>query len=453
MARVRDGGWSWWEVQRAVAVVGNFRCRSDGEGGQFLSGMKLDVTLSLSLSQPRTAHDALKPQERSVKLIQLLLNCARHASSGNLQHADDCLLQISQLASITGDSMQRLAARFASALAVRLVKRWPGLYKALNSSATISCNLDHARSIFVRKFPCLKFAYAVISRTLIQAMSGEHAIHIIDFGSGDPNLWVPFIKGLGDRKPEPPHLTITCVGRSNQEISRAKLAKEAETLNIPFQFKCVNVSLQELSLDMLEVQEGEAVALTSILSLHALLADENCIDAQFAVSQHDGKVKECREMNRFLNMVKSMKPKAMLLVEQEANHNSRRLLDRVVEGLHYYSAIFDFIDTACGGFLCSDRTALEGMFGKEIENVVAGEERHERHGQWGIRLARAGLRPIRLWYQTMEEARRVVEGYRPAGFKVVGDEKGSLMICWRDRPIYAVSAWGCFQPLRNAADV
>lgn len=39
-----------------------------------------------------------------------------------------------ELASVSSNSTQRLSARFASALAVRLAKRWPGLYKALNIS-------------------------------------------------------------------------------------------------------------------------------------------------------------------------------------------------------------------------------------------------------------------------------------------------------------------------------
>ncbi|GLT56339.1 hypothetical protein SLA2020_293860 [Shorea laevis] len=95
---------------------------------------KPEITLSLALSPSPASplEEALRPEERGIHLIQLLLTCAKHASSGNVNKADDCLRQISLLASISGDPMQRLAARFASALAVRLVKRWPGLYEALN---------------------------------------------------------------------------------------------------------------------------------------------------------------------------------------------------------------------------------------------------------------------------------------------------------------------------------
>ncbi|XP_075499646.1 scarecrow-like protein 3 [Primulina tabacum] len=423
-----------------------------------LPPQKPDVTLSLSLRP--TSSGGLKPEEGDVKLIQLLLTCASHASSGNLHHADACLRQISRLASINGDSMQRLAVRFASALAVRLVKRWPGLYKSLNinGAASASCDIVRAREIFERTFPCIEFAYAVINRVLFQAMSREHVIHVIDLGSGNPKLWVAFIRGLHELSDEfdhgPPHLKITCIGKDKeaQERLRAVLVKEAEVLSMPFQFNPVMVDIRDLKMDMLKIEPGEALALISILSLHVLLAEDDRVESHFGLSKND-QIKDTKRLNEFLEMVKSMSPKVVLLVEQESNHNSNRLVDRFVEGLHYYSAIFDSIDVAFGGFSRKDRTTLEEMFGKEIENIVScegmeREERHERFRQWAVRFGKVGIRPIRLWSENMDEALKVVEDYGPSGFKVIS-EKGSLMICWHDRPIYAVSSWNCFRFLAN----
>ncbi|PIN27197.1 hypothetical protein CDL12_00032 [Handroanthus impetiginosus] len=410
------------------------------------SSQKLDVSLSLSL--PPT-NDVLKPQERGVKLIHLLLTCANHAASGNLHHADECLCQISELSSISGDSMQRLAARFAAALAARLVKRWPGLYKALNNGGRVSFDIDYAKSVFFRVFPYLGFSYAIINRVLIQAMLGERVIHVINLDSSDPGLWVPFIRAVANGPDGPPSLKITCVGGSMeaQEMLGLKLMKEAESLNMPLEFNHVHVGLREVTLDMLKVQSGEALALVSILGLHVLLAEDDRVDVHFGLSKNK-EVKECKPIKDFLKMVKSIGPKAFLLVHQESNLNSSRLVDRFVEGLHFYSALFDSIDVAFGGVSCSDRTILEEMIGKEIENIVAMEgmertERHERYAKWAVRFSRAGFRPIRMWHETMEDAQKAVESYGPGGYRIIS-EKGSLMICWHDRPIYAVSAWTCF---------
>ncbi|KAA8547883.1 hypothetical protein F0562_004312 [Nyssa sinensis] len=385
---------------------------------------KPDVTLSLTLPSPSPV-EALKPEERGIKLIQLLLKCANHASSGNLHRADACLRQISQLASVSGDSMQRLASWFASALAVRLVKRWPGLYKALNHSGPASAELDQARSIFTRAFPYLGFAYAVITRSLIQTMSAssERVIHIIDLGSGDPKLWVPLLRSFAHVLHGPRHLKITCVSSKRVVLEKlgARLAKEAQSLDMAFQFNPVNVTLRELTIDMLKVRSGEALALTSVLNLHILLAEDDRVDAHFGFSsKNNNGVKDCKQMSKFLAMVQSMSPKVVLLVEQESDHNLNRLADRFIEGLHYYSAVFDSIDVNFRGSSSEERVALEEMFGKEIENMVAcegleREERHERYARWMVRFAGAGFRPVRLFYESMEDARRLVEAYGSDG--------------------------------------
>ncbi|KAL3597790.1 hypothetical protein D5086_009427 [Populus alba] len=184
--------------------------------------LKPDVTLSLTLSpsSPSPHDQTLKPEERGIRLIQLLLKCAKHASSGNLHRADACLLEISVLSSILGDCMQRLAARFASALAFRLVKRWPGLHKALNQAQQPKVDRDRAKLLFTRTFPYLSFAYAIIAKTLLHAMANERVIHIVDLGSGDSKLWVELLRGFANSPHGPPHLKITCVNGSKAILEK-----------------------------------------------------------------------------------------------------------------------------------------------------------------------------------------------------------------------------------------
>ncbi|KAF8399652.1 hypothetical protein HHK36_015522 [Tetracentron sinense] len=407
--------------------------------------LKPDTTLTLSSSPPL---QALKPEDRGIRLIQLLLTCAAHASSGNLHRADTCLRYISQLSSVSGDPMQRLSARFAASLAVHLVKRWPGLYRALNHAQSPKPEPDRTRFLFARAFPYLGFAYAVISRTLLQTMSHERVIHILDLGSGDPNLWVPLLQSFANMPRGPPHLKITCVSSDKDVLENLgpKLVKQAEALNIPFQFNPLNASLREITMEMLKVRSGEALALTCVLSLHVLLAEDDCVDTQFGVNKAD-RVKGSKQVDHFLAMVQYMSPKVLLMVEQESDHNLARLMDRFVEGLYYYSTVFDSVDANSGNLSCAKRLAVEEMFGREIENIVAcegaeREERHERYVRWMVRFGRAGFKPVRLWYDTMEDAKQLVKSFGSNGYKVLG-ERGSLMICWHERPLYAVSAWHC----------
>ncbi|KAE8686091.1 putative N(2),N(2)-dimethylguanosine tRNA methyltransferase 2 [Hibiscus syriacus] len=408
------------------------------------------MTLSLTLSQGLTPREA-KPEERGIRLIQLLLKCAKHASSGNLHRADECLRQITLLASVSGDSMQRLSAWFASALAVRLVKRWPGLHKSLNySQLQKQEQFDQARLHVGRAFPYLALSYAIISRTLVKAMTSERVIHLVDLGSGDLNLWIPLIRSFSCLHTEPPLLKITCMNANRVRLENlgTRLVKEAETLNIPFQFSSLNVSLRELTLDKLKVTSGEALAFISILNLHTLLAEDDSVDAHFSHNNKTNGIKDSKQMSQFLSTIRSSSPKLLFLVEKEADHNLNKLIDRFVEGLHYYSAVFDSVDATLRANASSgERLVLEEMFGKEIENIVACEgvervERHERYGRWMVRFGQAGFKPVRMWHDSMEDAKEMMEACGRNGYNIV-NEKASLMICWHDRPLYAVSAWTC----------
>ncbi|OMO99836.1 Transcription factor GRAS [Corchorus capsularis] len=410
---------------------------------------KPEVTLSLTLSPSPTPLEALKPEERGIRLIQLLLSCAKHTSSGNLHRADECLRQILLLASVSGDSMQRLSARFASALAIRLVKRWPGLHKALNYTQLPKQEFDQAKPLFRQAFPYLGFSYAIISHVLIRAMVGERVIHLVDLGSGDENLWIQLLRSLSCLPDGPPHLKVTYLNSNKAILEKLgpRLVKEAEALDMPFQFNPLNVSLRELTLDMLKVRSGEALAFISILNLHTLLAEDDRVDAHFGDNKNINDIKDSKQMCRFLTMIRSVSPKLLLLVEQEADHNLNRLVDRFVEGLHYYSAVFDSIDAKFGAMSSGERLVLEEMIGKEIENIVACEglerqERHERYGRWLVRFGQGGFKPVRIWYDSIENAKQMVEACGRDRYKII-NEKASLMICWHDRPLYAVSAWTC----------
>lgn len=415
-------------------------------------GSKPEITLSLALPSSPPGEIMIKPEERGIRLIQLLLTCVKHTSSGNVRKADECLRQISQFASISGDSMQRLAARFASALAVRLVKRWPGLYKALNwTHQWPKQELGRTKPLFSQGFPYLACAYAIITRTLLQTMAEERMIHIVDLGSGDTNFWVPLLQSFSSLPNGAPYLKITSLNRDKIALEKLgqTLVKEARSLNMPFQFNPVNVKLIDLKSEMLEVKTGESLALFSVLSLHELLAEDDRVDAHFGGGRNPqiSAVKDCRQMSQFLLQIRSMDPKVFFSVEQEADHNQNRLADRFVESLHYYSAVFDSIDANFGAVGGGDgeRGDLEEAFGKEIENIVAcegveREERHERYCRWAVRFGRVGFRPVRMWFDPVEDAKKMVEGCGRDGYRIVKD-KASLMICWHDRPIYAVSAW------------
>jgi len=55
-----------------------------------------------------------------------------------------------------------------------------------------------------------------------------------------------------------------------------------------------------------------------------------------------------------------------------------------------------------------------------------------------VRFGGGGFKAVRLWC----DGKQMVEASGKGGYKIV-NEKAGVMICWHERPLYAVSAWTC----------
>eukprot|EP01018_Ginkgo_biloba_P018017 Gb_12385 [translate_table: standard] len=472
----------------------------------------------------------LKSEERGLWLIQLLLTCANHVSNGNMEHTNMCLEQISLLASLTGDPMQRVATYFMEGLAARITKSWPGLYKALNSTQLPSiADLISARQVFFNLCPYLKFAFTVVNQAIMDAMEGEKVVHIIDLDASEPIQWVALLQALCSRPGGPPHLKITGINEKKEVLDQTaqRLSEEAEALYIPFQFHPIVTKLENLDVEMLKVKTGEAVAISAVLQLHGLLAEEERLPARvnhaaravqrrsgsphdenhrsnflqgeaverllrrnsiynsqtavagngadrtlaelfdnektetsrpmFLPSQIEAAINNRRpsaspsesigseKIDRFHQMLRSLSPKVMVVVEQESNHNGTLLMERFVEALHFYGAMFDSLESTIPQ-QCVERVTLEKhLFGQQIKNIVACEglervERHEKLEKWMNRLDRAGFALLPLSYTAAMLAKRLLHSYSCEAYRLVED-RGCLTLCWQERPLFSVSAW------------
>lgn len=484
--------------------------------------------------------EELKSEERGLCLIQLLLACAKYVCSGNMEQTNVCLEQISVLASLTGDPMQRLATYFMEGLAARITKSWPGLHRALNSThlqPSIS-DLALARQVFFSLFPYLKFAFNAVHLTILESMEKEKVVHIIDLDASEPAQWIPFLQSLSQRPGGPPHLKMTGIAEKKEVLQQtaAILTEEAERLDIPFQFNQLVTRLDHLTDDMLAVKTGDAVAISAVLQFHALLAEEQDFDhngggggggggggvgvggrvpmnrkrprecsntvrhndlilrsmfnmnnhhieaalvekegnvgrAKYSPSEIEAAISSRRSslgsrksnleaamgimssgssngmqgIERFLRMLRGLSPKVMVVVEQESNHNGAHLMDRFVDALYYYSAMFDCLESTLPQQSIERVTLEKYLFGKQIHNIVACEgservERHEKLQQWIKRFDQAGFAHLPLCYTALMHANSLLHTYSSDSYRLLHDN-GCLTICWEERPLYSVSAW------------
>ncbi|XP_040992688.1 scarecrow-like protein 3 [Juglans microcarpa x Juglans regia] len=448
------------------------------------------MSLSPSIGSPYPWLRELKSEERGLYLIQLLLTCANHVAAGSLENANIALEQISLLSSPDGDTMQRIAAYFTEALADRILKAWPGLHKALNATRiTLISEEILVQKLFFELLPFLKVSLVLTNQAIIEAMEGEKMVHIIDLNAAEPVQWVALIQALSARPEGPPHLRITGVHQQKEVLDQMayRLSEEAEKLDIPFQFNSVVSRLDDLNFEKLRVKTGEALAISSVLQLHSLLASDdellrkrspletknlNGIHLSRVLQINQNTLGEPLEkdlarhsqspdstssspislngsakMDSFLNALWGLTPKLMVITEQDSNHNGSTLMERLLEALYSYAALFDCLESTM------PRTSLERLkvekmlFGEEIKNIIACEgaerkERHEKLEKWIQRLDLGGFGNVPLSYYGMLQARQLLQGFGCDGYKIK-EENGCVVICWQDRTLFSVSAWRC----------
>lgn len=446
--------------------------QEDGSSSVTSSPLQMFPMMSLSpgFMSPYPWLKELKPEERGLYLIHLLVTCANHVASGSLENANIALDQISHLASPEGDTMQRIAAYFSEALADRILRSWPGVYKAFHSTrVSVVAEEILIRKMFFEFLPFMKVAFVITNQAIVEAMEGEKMVHVIDLNAAEPAQWCALIQDLSARPEGPPHLRITGIHQQKEVLEQMAhvLSDEAEKLDLPFQFNPVVSKLENLDFEKLRVKTGEALAISSIMQLHTLLASESDLNKQRAAQMNQNTLGELVEkdmvhgrspsndsasssplsssIDNFLSAIWGLSPKVVVVTEQDSDHNGKNLMERVSESLYFYAALFDCMESSLPrGSL--ERLKMEKMvLGEEIKNIIACEggerkERHEKLEKWSQRLDFGGFVNVALSYYAMLQAKRLLQSYKCDGYKIK-DENGSVVICWQDRPLFSVSAW------------
>lgn len=441
------------------------------------------MALSPGLGFPHPWLRELKTEQRGLCLIHLLLSCANQVATGSIDNANVSLEHISHLASPTGDTMQRIAAYFAEAFADRLLRAWqPGLLKALNCTKMSSVSEQIlVQKLFFDLLPFLKLSYLVTNQAIMEAIEGEKMVHIIDLHSCESALWISLLQALSVRPEGPPHLRITGIHEKKEVLDQMamQLNKEAEKLDIPFQFNPIASKLDNLDVESLSVKTGEALVISSVLQLHSLLAlDEGSMpkNAGMAYLQRVFYMKPRKledlpnkdlmkmlnsnedstsssssspipssKLDAFLKALLGLSPKLMVVTEQESNHNGSALIERVMESLNFYAALFDCLESTISRASIERQKLEKLMFGEEIKNLTACEgaerkARHEKLSEWVQRFESVGFKREPLSYHGFLLARRFLHTNNYEGYNIK-EVNGFLVICWQDRPLYSVSAW------------
>ncbi|KAL0004435.1 hypothetical protein SO802_011996 [Lithocarpus litseifolius] len=265
-----------------------------------------------------------------VKLVQQLIACAESVACRDKAHASTLLSLLRANALVFGTAFQRVA------------------------------------SCFVHGLSTASLCHFVANASILEAFEGESSVHVVDLGMtlGLPHghQWRKLIQSLANRKGTPVScLRITGVGKSAERLEAIGFELElyAKSSGLNFEFLVVESNLKNLKPQDFKILDGEVLVINSILQLH-------CV-----VKESRGALHSVLQKLHFV------------LVEQDSSHNGPFFLGRFMEALHYYSAIFDSLDTMLPRYDTRRAEMEQFFFAEDIKNIVSCEgparvERHER---------------------------------------------------------------------------
>ncbi|KAG2302730.1 hypothetical protein Bca52824_031381 [Brassica carinata] len=377
--------------------------------------------------------------QRDLELVNLLIGCLEAIRTRNIAAINHFIARTGELASPRGPTpMTRLISYYTEALSLRVARMWPHIFHIAPPREFERTLEDDALRFLNQATPIPKFIHYTANSMLLRAFEGKERVHIIDFDIKQGLQWPSFFQSLASRPNPPRHVRITGVGESKHELNETgdRLHGFAEAMHLQFEFHPVVDRLEDVRLWMLHVKEGEAVAVNCVSQMHKTL--------------YDGTGAAVRD---FAGLVRSTNPVAVVITEQEAEHNSTQLEGRVFNSLKYYSAVFDVMHKHLGVDSLMRVKIEEVLFGREIRNIVAceGSHRQERHvgfGQWRRMLEQLGFRSLGVSEREVLQSKMLIRMYGDGDEEFFNVERsdedgggGGVTLRWLDQPLYTVSAW------------
>lgn len=368
---------------------------------------------------------------------ELLCACAKSVENNDMFTAECLMTELRKMVSVSGEPIQRVGAYMLEGLVAKIAASGSSIYKSLRCKEPASVDLLSYMQILFEVCPYFKFGYMSANGAIAEAMKHENRIHIIDFQIAQGSQWVTLIQALSTRPGGAPSVRITGIDDSVSAYARGggigivgqRLCKLAESFNVPFEFHPVNVDPPEVEIEMLGIRPGEAIAVNFALMLHHV-ADES-------VGPHNPR-------DRLLRLVKSLSPRVVTLVEQEANTNTAPFFPRFVEAMNHYLAIFESVDVTFPREHKERINVEQHCLAREIVNIVACEgaervERHELYGKWRARFLMAGFSPLPLSSHVNSAIKLLLQKYSE---KFTLEERdGTLFLGWKNQPVIASCAW------------
>ncbi|CAI0442182.1 unnamed protein product [Linum tenue] len=376
-------------------------------------------------------------ESKNVELMEYLLECAEHVGKGKFELALQVLDLCTRLSSQTGNPIQRVGYYFSSALRQRIelqkTRRGGGLEEEDDHHAAVTLP-DKSVMEYRNSVPFYSASQLAAVQILMENLDGEKRIHVVELRICSGVMMIALMQALSSSPNSIEMLRITALAHDATEErfihgSGRRLVGFARGIGLPFSFNVVRIwePPSAAHKDKLGLEPREATVVLSQYALSRMVAKPNRLEAM-------------------MKLIRSIRPRVMVVIELEANHNAPDFGHRFVETLFTAGAYFDCLAT-CMEEKEEARAVMESWYlNDRIRNILVaeGEKRVVRDvkiGVWRKYFARFGMLEISVRGLGLQHANLMVRSSPFAGSYLVALDRKSLMIGWKDMPLLSVSAW------------
>lgn len=382
-----------------------------------------------------------------LRLVHLLLAAAEALNPANKSRdlARVILVRLKGLVSpADGTNMERLAAYFTEAMQALLDGDGGVHPKHLithRDDHHPQTDLLHAFQLLQDMSPYVKFGHFTANQAILEAVEHDRRVHIVDYDIMEGIQWASLMQALVSRKDgtPAPHLRITAIARVGgsgsgriksistvQETGR-RLTAFAASIGQPFSFhQCRLDSEETFRPSALKQVRGETLVINCMLHL----------------PHFNHRAPE--SVASFLSGARTLNPRILTLVAEELGHVGKvEFVNRFVDTLHHYSAVYDSLEA--GSRMQSRSRALveRVFFGPRIAGSLAriyrglGEDESCSWGEW---LAGGGMRPVPISFANHCQSKLLL-GLFDDGYRVGELANNKIALGWKTRRLLSASVW------------
>lgn len=288
---------------------------------------------------------------------------------------------------------------------------------------------SHKQSMYVFHMlqelsPYMKFSQFVANQAILEAIQGEHEVHVIDFDITEGIQWPPLMSDLAQLKVS---FRITAI---ISDIHTADIIKQtgrrltefAESVNLTFRFD--QLLLQEEG-DLNVIDVGQAVI-------------ANCMVHQLHMT-----TRKFSLVGTFLKGVSKLSPKVVTLVEEDlfnfSKVSSLSLVEFFSEVIQHFTAFSDSLvhNFSSKGFRLFEKDIMGLRILDCVKSFPFNQEQKLLWKQWFSSFK--GFKPIPVSADNITQAKLLVGLYGTSYW--VEQKNCRLSLYWETRPLVTATIW------------